>query len=200
MLSAPYRNPKETPKRALGSARHALRPRCSAQIRPHAAHRGQSETSRPWGQQAGRRPGPTAAPFLPVRGAVRARGAENSPRERRAVGAGQEQPLDERGPSLCWPLGRAHEASRSWGGDPRARCDPTARRGRGKSAGPLRGAHPEAPTRPFPVSQRISHPSSRPLAPVRVTDPTRTAPAPGRPPRPRTVRAGGARPLAAPRC
>lgn len=115
-----------------------------------------------------------------------------------------------RSPRRMRPRGRANEASRSWGGDPRAqwdptaRYDPTARRGRGKAAGPSPSTHAEVLTRPFPVSQRISHLSYRPLAPVSYRpfflSPSRTSPAPGRPPRPRTVRAGGARPSAAPRC
>lgn len=88
-----------------------------------------------------------------------------------------------RSPRRMRPRGRANEASRSWGGDPRAQWDPTARydptaqRGRGKAAGPSPSAHAEVLTRPFPVSQRISHLSYRPLAPVRVTDPSSSAPA-----------------------
>lgn len=46
------------------------------------------------------------------------------------------------------------------------------------------GSHTALPGQP-------AHFSSRPLAPVRVNDPSSLAPAPGRPPRPRTVRAGG---------
>lgn len=46
------------------------------------------------------------------------------------------------------------------------------------------GSHTALPGQP-------AHFSSRPLAPVRVNDPSSLAPAPGRPPRPRTVRARG---------